>query len=147
MAHNNIDPLRVPDFQLAEHSYRRHNAVVPGSLEKEDLTNPALWVNVSNRINMGDEIRCVADDYSFVAYLFCTHRVGNKAVLRLMSGFTLDTVGESAPDDDFDYEHKLRGPKKWCIVEKSTGKVVKEGISTEAEALRELEDFRKALAA
>ena len=140
-----VDPLRPASFGLIEHAVRRFNAVIPGSL-KDELENPDLWVNVAGKIEMGSEVRCLADDMSFVAYAICTFSQGSTAKLKVLEFHELDEVDykELAVEAD-DYEVKLRGPRKWSIVKKSDGSIVKEDIATQLKAMQELEEYKKAL--
>lgn len=140
-------PIKTTTFKLAEHGYRRHTCLIDPTLvnEEADLTDPVLFQNVAAKINDGDEIRIVADDYSFVAYLFVTFVRGTDVVTRLMNFYELDDVDRSANPTNEKYEVKMRGPKKWSILNRETGEVVKENIQTQAEALRELDDYVRAL--
>lgn len=142
-----IAPLRPADFGLFEHSVPRFSATVPGDFKKENLEDPALWVNCANKMGMGAEIRCIADDMSFVAYGICTYAQGSVAKVKIISMHKLDAVDYSDTGPAGDFEAKLRGPKKWSIINNKTGEVVKEDIATQLECLRELEDYKKALRA
>ena len=141
-----IDPLRPMDFGLEMHKVRKFNANVSGKLSVEELEAPELWVNVAVQLEAGSEVRCLADDMSFVAYGMCTFAQGTTAKIKIMEMFELDEVDhDSLADEASDYEAKLCGSKKWCVRKKSTGEIVKEGLPTQLEAMRELEDYKKAL--
>jgi hypothetical protein len=142
-----VTPL-IPAFVgLIEHKVRRFNADVPGSLTADDLENPDLWVNVAPQFEMGTEIRCLADDMSFVANGICTYSQGSTAKVKIITMHELDQVDDDFGDSTGAFEIKLRGPKKWCVINKNNGDVIKEYIPTQLEALRELEDYKKALRA
>lgn len=147
MAQDKLQPLRPTDVQLAEHGYRRHTVTVRPGLGQDDLVNPELWTSASPKITAGDEVRVLSEDFSFVAYLLCTYRVGNQCIMRLVAGYDLDPLGDEVPSTSERYDVVLRGPKKWCVVDKETGEVVKELIATRARAYQELEDLLRALAA
>jgi len=143
-----VNPLRPSDFGLIEHAVRRFNAVVSGELSKDDLEDVDLWVNCANKMEMGSEVRCIADDMSFVAFGICTFVEGSTAKLKIYSMNELDAVDyDKLSGEAGDYEAKLCGSKKWCIRKLSDGSVVKEGMATQLECLRELEDYKKALRA
>lgn len=141
-----VVPLRPSEWGLTQHKTRQFNALVPGTMTVDELEDPAFWASVASQMEIHCEIRCVADDTSFVAYGICTYAQGAIAKVKILNMYDLDTV---EPDDmegeHSDYEIKLRGPKKWCVVQKSTGDVIKEGIPTQIEAMRELDDFKRAL--
>ncbi len=139
-------PLLPGEVSLYEHTTRRFNATVPGGLSVDDLENPDLWVNNAGKMQMGDEVRCLADDMSFVAFGICTFKQGTTAKIKIYSGHELDEVDRSNLEDQAsDYFVKLRGPKKWCIIKASNGEVIKEMIPTQILAMQELDDYQKAL--
>jgi hypothetical protein len=141
-----ISPINTADFGADTHRVNRFSADVPGSYTIKDLENPDAWVNVAKNMSMGCEVRCLADDMSFVAYGVCTFVQGSIAKVKINSFHKMDLVDpDSMGDAASDFEVKLRGPKKWSIVNKRSGDVVKEGIDTQLNAMRELEDYRKAL--
>lgn len=146
MTNKKIDPLRRSEFGNAEHCFQRFDAIVPAQIKREELEDPQLWVNVASMMNPGDEVRARADDDSFVALLHVTYSVGNKVRLKMVYQVELESVDyDEMHKSTTDYEIKQRGPKKWCIVQMSTGEVIKELIPTQQEAMRELNDLLVAL--
>ena len=144
-----VDPLKptADVFGLIEHAVRRFNAVVPGNYA-DNLEDPHLWVHVAPKMEMGCEVRCVADDYSFLAYGICTFHQGSTVKIKIYEFHELDAVDqEEMADEAADFEVKLRGPRKWSIVKKSDGSIVKEDMATQLEAMRELDEYKKALRA
>jgi len=144
MTDTKVTPIKPAEFQTAEHRYCRFDCQVPLGVTKDDLENPGLWVNIAPRLKMFDEVRVVAEDHSFVAYLIVTFSQGTDARLKITGGADL------AGDEEIEiptskYEIKLRGPKKWCIMNNENGDVIKEGIPKQADAYRELEDYIAAM--
>jgi hypothetical protein len=141
-----IEPLHSTEFGLAEHRYRRFSAVVPGRLDPKDLESSDLWVHVGPQIREGDEVRAFADDSSFVAYLICTFSSGSRVRMKTLAGYELEDVDHDALEaQKGEFYIKMRGMKKWCIMSRSTGDVIKEGLPTQSVAARELEDYQRAL--
>lgn len=141
-----IDALRTGEFGLMSHKVSQFNANVSGALSKADLENPDLWVNVANKMVMGSEVRCLADDMSFVAQGICTFAQGSTAKIKIISMHKLDVVESDVKVGEMgDYMIKMRGPKKWCLIQKTTGDIIKEGIATQTFAMKEMEDYIKAL--
>jgi hypothetical protein len=139
-----LAPVKPFDFQTAEHRYRRFDCVVPNGTTKDDLENPALWTNVAPQMRQFDEVRAVASDGSFVAYLIVTFSHGTDARLKVVNGVELEEVDDTdSPSAKHDI--KLRGTLKWCIVNLDTGENIKTNIPTKSAAQRELEDYLKAL--
>lgn len=143
-----LPPLRPGhcDFGAYQHKVNQFSVIVPGHLKKADLENHELWVNQARMMSMGCEVRALADDMSFVAYCICTYAQGSTAKLKVISFDKLDVVDRDMVGDAADdYTVEMRGSKKWCIIQKSTGAVIKDGIAKQLEAMRDLEDYQKAL--
>ena len=141
-----VEPLRPANFGAYAHQVKQFSAVVSGELTKKDLEDPALWVNVAKSMTMGDtDVRIMADDMSFIAYGMCTYCQGSTAKIKIIAFHELDEVTPDTVDPLDDYIVKLRGPKKWCIINQKTGEVVKEGIDKQIDAMRELEDYKRIL--
>lgn len=141
-----VTPLRPANFGLIIHRVREFSATVPGAFSVAELEDSNLWANVAGQMEMGSEVRCIADDMSFVARGICTFSQGALAKIRIYQFTELDKVDyDTANDAASDYAIKLCGPLKWCIVQKSTGDRVKEGIDKQVDAMRELEDYQRAL--
>lgn len=138
-----IAPVAPKDFKFAEHAYRSFSASVDPSY-KEKLEDPALWVNVAPKINIGDEIRILSDDLSWVAYGICLNAQGSQVKFRITKGFDLDAVADEDGNlNDAPFLAKQRGQKKWCIQDTTTGDWIREGISTQAECYREIDELIK----
>jgi len=142
-----IDPIRPASFGAATHQVRQFNAEVSGKLTKKELEDPKLWSLVAKHFSMGDtEIRCIADDLSFVAYGIVTYAQGTTAKIVIYAFHKLDEVDRSEVIDPLDdYTVEMKGAKKWCIVKQSTGEIIKQDIDTQLAATRELGDYKKAL--
>ena len=95
---------------------------------------------------MHDEVRAIAEDHSFVAYMLCTFSQGTDARLKIVGGSDLhDEEGEQIQIAEDKYEIKLCGAKKYCIINRETGETIKENIPKKSTAHRELEEHIAAL--
>ena len=139
-----IEPVRPSEFSLLQHKSNQHSCVLPAGIGKDDLENPALWQNVSNKIQITDEIRMIAEDMSFVAYGIVTACYANDVRVRITHGCDLEDIEIDMPEDR--YSIKLRGMKKWTIIDNRDGSIIKENIATQKLALNERDDYVKALA-
>ena len=143
---SNITPIKPTEFQTAEHRYRRFDCIAPKGITQKDLENPELWCNVAPQIKMHDEVRVIAEDHSFVAYLLCTFAQGTDARLKIVGGADLhDEESEQIELSSSKYEIKLCGAKKFCILNKETGEVIRENLAKKSIAERELEEYIAAL--
>ena len=140
------------DFGLAKHRFNYHDANYPRKLTPQQLTDSALWTAVAqNHLRPGDEVRVIAEDNSFYARLLVLAKSANIARMFVLEYIEMDTVVrinndvmDGATDSD-PFHIKLRGPRKWCIVNRQTQQVIKEDIATQHEALRDLAEYRQAL--
>ncbi len=137
-----IDPLRTTSFGLAEHSYRRFSATVA---TLDDVENPDFWVHVAPQFRIGDEVRLLAEDMSFVATGLCTYASGRILKIKIIEKHELDVVNEDDIVGADRFYIKMRGPLKWCIVDSETNENIKTHIADQVTAARELSDYKKAL--
>lgn len=137
-------PINNKDFGLSEHRFSMFSCTVSSEHTEETIIDPANFVNVAGKIDIGDEIRFVADDYSFLGELFVTFRRGTDVRVKLLS-FTV--IEENAIPDEKDerYVIKQRGPLKWCIVDTTDNSNVKTEIANKSTAYRELDDYLRAM--
>ena len=142
-----IDPIRPAAFGAAAHQVRYFNAEVSGKLTKEDLESPKLWSLVAKHFTMGDtEVRMIADDLSFIAFGVVTYAQGTTAKVMVYAFHQLEEVNHDEVVDPLDdYVVQMKGVKKWCIIQKSTGEIIKEGIPTQLDAQRELQEYKRVL--
>lgn len=145
-----IQPINRQQYGLAAHRYNMWDAEVPASLGKDDLANEMLWVNMAPNIRTGDEIRVRADDGSFVAQLYVSFKYGNKVttqVLWMTKVKQAEGVENLDTDRIGDFTIKQRGQQGWCLMQVSTGDVIKSNLGNKSDALRELEQHARAIAA
>jgi len=141
-----VEPIFSSAFGLLSHRVTVHSASVPGNTQAAELIDPRLWNNVKARIRMGDRIDIVADDYSFHAMLFVTHSGGADLKTKLIYRVDLDTVRHDDPAVDERFSLKMRGPKKWSVIDNQDGSILVEMIDTQSAAMKWLESHQKALA-
>jgi len=142
-----MKPVLTKDFGQASHRIKMFDAVVPVGTKPEELTDPKLWGNVARNFDIGCEIRVLCEDYSYRAQLLCTYVQGSELRLTMIQFNSLDIVSYDEIISSEEYMIKQRGISKWCIIKKSTGEVIQEKIATQAEAYKQLEDYKRALAA
>jgi len=139
-----INPVKTAEFQMAQHRFTQFDCVVPAGTTDKDLENPDLWVNVAPKLRMWDEVRVIAEDHSFVAYLLVMFAQGTDARLKVVNGANLDD-DDAESNSESKYEVKLRGPHKWCVINKENGDILNTGIAKKSEAQKWLEEYEAAL--
>jgi len=145
-----IEPVRPIDCKLAEHAFRTHAVILRRETRvtcAEDLLNPVLYEHISRSIRAFDQVQFLDEAGAFWANVLVTFAQGSMVRVSILQFVPLDTVDLSSMDTDSDYEIRLRGPLRWCIIKRSTGETVKENLPDKAKALQELMDIRKAMAA
>lgn len=150
MAEANLKPqleaIRPADFALMAHKNQTFTCVLPTGVTKEDIENPELYVNIARKVAIADEIRVIAEDMSFVAWVIVTAAFGGSDIrVRVTHGCDLDDVEDLKMPEER-YQIKMRGMKKWSIIDIRDGAIIKEGIATQKEAQNERDDYIKALA-
>ena len=147
MPEKQIQPIPATRFGLATHKYRQFSLEVPPEIEVEDITNPRLYEHIAKQLEVGSEIRILHDELDWIANVLVTYVNGPVVHVALLGEpIMLDqAVIDSTEGEEFGI--KLRGQRRWCIVHMATGEVVKEQIPNKAAAMKELQEYRNALAA
>ncbi len=122
------------------------HAVAKGNDYEKDVLNPAYFGNFT-KLKVGDRIEVLGPkgDYFAELYVVAIPLTGSVQVAQI--SFTKLKVNAEVLAPDADFEVKFRGPRKWSIVRTSDSKVLQEDIATQEEAIRDLADYKKALAA
>lgn len=144
---NKVESVKRVDFGSAISRIQQFDAIVPSDLSEDQLEDRNLWALVAGQIKPGAEIRVVAADYSFVGTLFVTFVNGTDVRTRLISYSRFEVADEQDETVEGDYMVKLCGVKRFCIIKRDDGTVIKENIATKKEAYRDLDDYLRALAA
>lgn len=126
----NLEPLKPANLKLSQHVYQTHSVDVKSEYG-EYLCQPKLYEHVAAKLRVGDEIRLLSNNHSFVATVIVTFVKGTDVRVKLLQKVDLDNV--EAESESSGYESKYRGPKKWSIIKTSTGEVVMEDIPTKEE--------------
>jgi hypothetical protein len=143
-----IEPLRMSHFGMAQHQYQQFNAEVKAGTTPEQLEDPHFWSHVKQKLRLFDEIRVIAEDSSFLAKVLVTFADGNRVRTKVVYGVELEAADpEQIMDEESRYYIKQRGRLGWCVIDRQTDQNIREGIRTRSDAMRELEDHLKALAA
>jgi hypothetical protein len=136
-------PTRLTSMEHAVMTW--HHVAEPGE-PAEAFGVPSSWAHVSKQLQVGHEIVVVAAEGTWRLHLY-VRAVGRNEVLTGLIGFTKFGPA-SALKDATPYEASWRGPaKKWSVVSKESGLVVKEMFATEEEAATWIRNHMKALAA
>lgn len=133
-------------FASAVHAHNTWTAMIPAGVTLNDiLKDPNYFAHVASQIRVGDEIRLVAEEGTWVAWLYVAFVNGKHIVASLRQELKLDTNFESRDELRERFVVKLCGPLKYCIMDQETGQRVREGIENEVAARRQLDDYIKAL--
>ena len=141
-----MNPLKTTEFGLAIHKRSHFHAVLPADCENPE--DPRLWTGVAAQLKVGDVIDFVADDMSFAGSMIVTHRVSQQCLVKITHAVDLNEQGEEQEilkPVEAPFFIESRGQKKYCLIERATGKVIKENIKDKATAERDLADYEKAL--
>lgn len=141
-----IEPLRPSRFALGEHAFNTYNALVVEGVTLQDiLDSKNYFAHVSRKLRVGDEVRLLAEDGTWIARLYVRHADGSDIRVHPIDHVSFEDKIE--PTDVHEgYRIDLCGPKKFCIRNADDGSIIKEGIPTRVEAQRELNDLITALA-
>lgn len=139
-----ITPINRELVQPAPYQFNHFSVTVDQVIKREDLVNPGLWVNVGTQMTMNDEVRVVSSDASFLARLFVTFADGHNVRVRVLEYNVFEAV--EVAEEDQEHFIAMKGTHKWCIMKQGVPEPIKKGIPTKAEAVKELDEYKTALA-
>lgn len=139
-----LTPIAPSSCQLKEHAYRSFDCRLPKGITVEDVENPALYVHLARQLQAGSEIRVMAEDESFIAWLYVIQSHGNDVIVKLIHGVELEEVDDVGIVERF--EVKLCGRQRYCIIDTLDGSKIKTDIATQKQAVNDRDDHVNALA-
>lgn len=143
---------RAPEGSVLNsgHWFVVHDHRCKAGITMEDLLKYGYWVDVAKKFDIGHEIKVLSEDLSFRCLLLVENfqvNVGAQvAILEYVDLKEARSSSEALPPAGQGYQIVFRAARKWSILN-DQGSVIKEDMSTEEEAKRELNGYLKALAA
>ena len=144
MKKSNYQVKNLP--QLAVHAYRSLAVQTPAGAKKADLEDPSFWTHVARNLQAGDEVRCLADDSSYIASVYISLVVGNDVRARVLNYLDLGEL----PDVEIGEDYKIMngGATGYWVRDTRTGDdVFKKRFASPREARNALDNHLKAMAA
>lgn len=120
------------------------HTVAQGNDFEKDVLNPDYWTHLANKLRAGDRIEIQAHDGSYFAEVVVAAVYSRAVAVAVV--FKTNTKKNEIFDNP-EYVIKFRGPRKWSVVRVKDSAIIKEDIATELDAVRERDDYLKALAA
>lgn len=128
-------------------SFERQDWVanVPQDCTIEDIKRPDFWSLMAARLKPYDRIEVRADDGTWLAEVIVIGCDRTWAKVNVLNTYKLTGVEEAAKETG-SLEFKFKGPgKKWCIIRKSDGEILREGIQTKDEVFRVYQDLEASI--
>jgi len=143
-----INPLRnMGHFGLAQHTRNMWTAHVPPEATEKDLISREFWVHVAHKLHVGDDIKCLAIDGSYVCNITVLFVQGTDTKMGCTGFHRFERPVDDGQSLHPDYEVKNGGATGWYIKHTKTGeRLFDKGFKTQAKALTELEEYLTALA-
>lgn len=138
------------DFRESEFMNTIWTASVSHEISLADLQRPEFWVHVAStgRMKLGDEIRVIPAGLAFFLRLLVIDAGKFGAKVHILQHEIIKENSKTAQDQPSgEYEIKLRGPRKWCVLRASDKEIVIEGLATRVDAESWLTSHTKAMAA
>lgn len=139
-----IMPIQPREFQLIAHAFASYSAYVPAGTKKADLVKPRLWANIARQLRVGDEIRAMPDDMSFVARLVVTYQMGGD-VRVICESFTETNADVNDSETLSKFSVVPHGRGKWAVKNSKTGDLIAQDLPSQSVAYRQMEDHVRAL--
>jgi len=140
-AEREILPIKPNQFGLATHRYRQHDAVAPTGMTIKDVQDPKFWSHVANQLHMFSEVRVLAEDGAWVAYVIVSFKHANSVKVTVLNYVDIESISYDTAGIREQYVCKQKGVLKWCIEDTDTGENVFKYIPTQAEALKQRDEY------
>jgi len=140
---NVIVPLARGAVVLAQHRFQSHAVTVPGATPKDVPLSSDFWTNNAAKLNPGDEIRILTDDYAWMQTLLVVYKGGSAVGVVRLSITDIDEPLQDVPQERFTVVPGLRGG--YVVKDMVTGKLVGGASPTRSKAERQREDHIAAL--
>ena len=124
-----------------------YNASVPGSTPTKVYTDGRFWAHIARQLQIGAEIRVLAEDMSFRAELLVTYVSGTEVKVTLIHHIQIEKIDYDALNmRTSGYTVSQKGTLGWCVVKVATGELVAEDLPSQRAATNALDDYVRALA-
>lgn len=134
------------EITLHDQVSQTYRLTPPSGVELDDVLKPECWAHITRNLIFGSKVEVFAADGTWYAEMIVRSVGKTEAVMGMLShvkfGATVSPIVEDAQ-----HEIRMRGPRKWSIIRKSDGAVIKEDIDTREQAEIALRNHMKALAA
>jgi len=147
-----IQPSRV-HIGAAGHFWSTYQCVADAAHTPDDILTSDYWSHVAAvrtiRVHDTFEVRCESGEWS--AELIVTAVIGKVVRVRPVSVWTAEnynpeTAGLSEPAGE-GVTVSYKGPAlKWCIVRQSDKEMLKQGLASKGDAMREALEYEKIMA-
>lgn len=141
---------RLIGLRLAERAQKQNEwmATIEAGTPYKDILKSVYWTGVAAKLSQWDKICVRAEDGSYYAELIVTMAFKTDAVVRQIVYVELEALKEPGSVLTFkDYTVKFSGPQaKWCVIRRSDNKLLRDGLSSSAEAQQWMADHQKAVA-
>lgn len=137
---------RLPVGRYKEQEFVRTIWIVTAEegTTRKHLSHPDFWANPAQRMKAYDRIEVRCDDNSFFAEYLVVDVGRGFAVVKELLFVALEAVEEQPESDE--YEVKQKGPHiKWCVIRKSDGEKLVQGLSKKSEANTWLSNYLKTI--
>jgi hypothetical protein len=138
--------IKPSDMQLAEQKRAVWQAFAPPECCPEDLLRPESWAHVARKVEPFSRIEVLAEDGTWWAEYMILLVGPNWVKVALMRQHDFRAVAVQASDPET-LEVNYIPARKWRVLRKSDGAVLREGLATKEEANAWKQEHLKTMAA
>lgn len=156
-ATSNVIKLTLPRIKEAQYERRVWVAMPPHNTPFEKLLDPNYWAHIATKLKQWDRIEVQPDGFTFFAELLVVDSDRTWAKVRVLRYVDLSAKGQAdlfsaqpaavieaaaketevkseadedttpASIEDSPFLVEFKGSKKWCVIRKEDGEILKEG--------------------
>lgn len=140
-----VVPVKPGDVKLTHEMHQNWACFAPSDFTREDVENPKFWTFMAPKFKDLDSIRITAEDGSWVSMAFIRRTMAKEVHVQVYDWIELQAPQMAKEIEVSGYlVRHLGAVKKFCVHNKATGQVVREGFQTQIDAMKYITDHIQA---
>lgn len=140
-----VTPVKPGDVKLEHMMHQQWACFAPSDYTKDDLENPKFWTFMAPKFKDLDEVRVTAEDGSWVSKAIIRRTMSMEVHVQVYDWIELQApqIAKEIEISGYLVRH-LGAVRQFCVHNKDTGQVVKEGFRTQIDAMKYITDHIQA---
>ena len=140
-----VTPVKPGDVKLENMMHQQWACFAPSDYSKDQVENPKFWTFMAPKFKDLDEIRITAEDGSWIAKAYIRKTMSMELFIQVYDWVELEAPQLAKEIEVSGYLIRHLGlVRMFCVHNKATGQLVKEGFRTQMDAMKYVTDHIQA---